>query len=198
MDWYRSYLTDRTQYVKYNNTKYSIKTLPCGVPQGSVLGPLLFIIFSNDLPNCLKVTKAILFADDTTIFMSSQNKQYLYESVNKDLHFFNEWFQTNKLSLNVSKTNYMLFNNTRVDNVKFLGLYFDSKLDWNAHIKFVRNKMNRALYAMRRSNNILKKSHMKTRYYYLFYPYIDYGITLWGASYTQYINYKLPRKKLFV
>ena len=116
LDWFRSYLTDRKQYVKYNNTKSSIKTLPCGVPQGSVLGPLLFIIYTNDLPNCLKVTKTILFADDTTIFLSSQNKQFLYESVNKDLHSLNEWFQTNKLSLNVSKTNYVLFNNTRVDN----------------------------------------------------------------------------------
>ena len=169
LDWFRSYLTDRTQYVKYNNATSSIKTLPCGVPQGSVLGPLLFIIYTNDLPNCLKVTKAILFADDTTIFLSSQNKQFIYESVNKDLYSLNEWFQTNKLSLNVSKTNYVLFNNTRVDNadnfnltianesierkneVKFLGLYLDSKLDWNAHIKFVRNKINSALYAMRRS-----------------------------------------------
>ena len=206
LDWFRSYLTDRTQYVKYNNPKSSIKTLPCGVPQGSVLGPLLFIIYTNYLPNCLIVTKAILFADDTTIFLSSQNKQFLYESVNKDLHSLSEWFQTNKLSLNVSKTNYVLFNNTRVDNadnfnltianksierkneVKFLGLYLDSKLDWNAHIKFVRNKMNSALYAMRRSKNILKQSHMMTLYYSLFYPYIDYGITLWGASYTQHIN----------
>ena len=206
LDWFRSYLTDRTQYVEYNNTKSSIKTLPSGLPQGSVLGPLLFIIYTNDLPNCLKVTKAILFADDTTIFLSSQNKQFLYESVNKDLHSLNEWFQTNKLSLNVSKTNYVLFNNTRVDNadnfnltianesierkneVKFLGLYLDSKLDWNAHIKFVRNKMNSALYAMRISKNILKQSHMMTLYYSLFYPYIDYGITLWGASYTQHIN----------
>ena len=103
------------KYVKYN-TKSSIKTLPCGVPQGSVLGPLVFIIYTNDLPNCPKVTKAILFADDTTIFLSSQNKQYPYESVNTDLHSINEWFQTNKLSLNVSKTNYVLSNNTRVDN----------------------------------------------------------------------------------
>ena len=92
-----------------------MKTLPCGVPPGSVMGPLLFIIYTNDLPNCLKVTKAILFADDTTIFLSSQTKQYLYESVNNDLHSLNEWFQTNTLSLNVSTTKYVLFNNTRVD-----------------------------------------------------------------------------------
>ena len=166
----------------------------------------IHIVYTNDLPNCLKVTKAILFADDTTIFLSSQNKQYLYESVNKYLHSLNEWFQTNKLSLNVSTTNYVLFKHTRVDNadhfnltianesierkyeVTFFGLYLDSKLDWNAHIKFVRNKMNSALYAMRRSKNILKQSHLMTLYYSLFYPCIDCGITLWGLSlvYTTY------------
>ncbi len=105
LDWFRSYLSDRTQYVKYKNTKSSLQTLPCGVPQGSVLGPLLFIIYTNDLPNCLTLTKAILFADDTTIFLSSPDKRFLYESVNNDLHSLAEWFQTNKLSLNVSKTN---------------------------------------------------------------------------------------------
>ena len=184
----------------------------------SVLDPPLFIIYTNDIPNCLRVTRTILFADDTTIFLSSQNPQYLYESVNKDLHSINEWFQTNQLSLNVSKTNYVLFNNTRVDNadnfnltiangsiertneVTFICLYLDSKLDWNAHTKFVRNKMNSALYAMRRSKIILKQSHMMTTIPYPYFIHILITVLHCGEPriHNIYIHYKLPRKKLFV
>ena len=68
LDWFRNYLLDRKQYVLYDKTASLVKDIPCGVPQGSVLGPLLFIIYTNDLPNCLNVCKAILFADDTTIY----------------------------------------------------------------------------------------------------------------------------------
>ena len=179
----------------------------------SVLGTLLFIIYTDDLSNCLTVTKDIWFADDTTIFLSSQNKQYVYESVNKDLHSLNEWFQTNKWSLNASKTNYVLFNNTRVDNadnfnltianqsiepkneVKCLGLYLDSKLYWNTHIKFLRNKMNSALYAMRRSENILKQSHMMTLFIlYLYCIHILIMVLHCGEPriHNIYISWTIP------
>ena len=79
-------------------------------PQGSVLGPLLFILYTNDLPNTLTVSKSILFADDTTIYYSHSNLNTLYTNLNKDLQILNDWFKTNKLSLNVSKTQYMIFN----------------------------------------------------------------------------------------
>ncbi len=77
----------------------------CGVLQGSVLGPLLFIIYTNDLPNALKHTHAILFADDTTIYMKSNNLNKLYDHVNLDLNALDLWFKTNKFSLNISNTN---------------------------------------------------------------------------------------------
>ena len=86
-----------------------VETIKCGVPQGSVLGPLLFIIYTNDLPGCLNLTKSILFADDTTIYLSSNNISYLYTTMNGELLKHTDWFRANKLSLNISKTNYILF-----------------------------------------------------------------------------------------
>ena len=96
------------------NIKSSTQMVPCGVPQGSILGPLLFILYINNLPNNLTNSKAILFADDTTIYMSSTNIVQLYESINRDLDSLSEWFRANRISLNSSKTHYMLFEQNPV------------------------------------------------------------------------------------
>ena len=85
---------------------------PCGVPQG----PLLFIIYTNDLPNCLTNYKVILFADDTTIYISSNNFKQLYLAANRELEYLTDWFLSNKLSLNVSKTHFVLFEVIRLLN----------------------------------------------------------------------------------
>jgi hypothetical protein len=206
LDWFRNYLSNRTQYVQYNNTKSATTIMPCGVPQGSVLGPLLFIIYTNDLPNCLSSCKAILFADDTTLYLSSSNIQQLYQSTNTDLEYLDEWFRSNKLSLNVSKTHYVLFSykqshipndlNIRIRNelisrkqtVKFLGMHIDEQLNWHEHIKFIKNKISSSLYAMRKVKNIISTRHLLTLYYSLIYPYIDYGITLWGTTHETHVN----------
>ncbi len=100
--------------MRINSSISDTKPVTCGVPQGSVLGPLLFIMYTNDLQNSLKHTHAILFADDTAIYTKANTLITLYENVNSDLDTLNEWFETNKLSRNVAKTHYMLFtNNTR-------------------------------------------------------------------------------------
>ncbi len=108
-DWFKSYLQNRQQYVKYKNFNSIPLNVDCGVPQGSVLGPLLFILYTNDLPNCLSQTKGILFADDTTIYVSGDNKRSMFNDMRSDLEELIEWFRANKLSLNIAKTNYVLF-----------------------------------------------------------------------------------------
>ena len=109
LDWFRSYLTDINMYVDYKGITSKEHNINYGAPQGSVLGPLLFILYTNNLPNTLTVSKSILFADDTTIYYSHSNLNTLYTNLNKDLQILNDWFKTNKLSLNVSKTQYMMY-----------------------------------------------------------------------------------------
>jgi retron-type reverse transcriptase len=115
LEWFRSYLTNRRQYVQVNDNRSQIDTITYGVPQGSVLGPLLFIIYTNDLPRNLKTVKSILFADDTTIYQSSNNTEKLYKAMNEQLKILEDWFKANKLSLNASKTNYILFRNKNME-----------------------------------------------------------------------------------
>ncbi len=210
LEWFKSYLSNRKQYVQYRNSKSTTLTMSCGVPQGSVLGPLLFIIYTNDLPNSLSRSKAILFADDTTIYLSSDDITTVFDHVNHDLEHLADWFRANKLSLNIGKTNCVVFNlnnNHQYQNlrlkighdvietksvVKFLGIYIDKKLQWHDHINFIRTKLNSSLYAMNRVKNTLSTSHLLTLYYSLVYPYINYGISLWGSSHTSYMH------KLFI
>ena len=104
LKWFHSYLTNRKHFIYYLDQNSNIENITCGVPQGSVLGPLLFIIYTNDLPYSLEKSNCILFADDTTIYMSSNNMQQLQHSINSDLDKLTDWFKANKLSLNVSKT----------------------------------------------------------------------------------------------
>jgi len=214
LDWFKSYLYRRKQYVQYYSSSSDIQTIPCGVPQGSVLGPLLFIIYTNDLPNCLSDSKAILFADDTTLYVSSNNIKTLYHSVNSELESLNDWFRSNKLSLNIGKTHYVLFKHNQMpipenmkikigdgyikqnDFAKFLGLYIDSKLNWHEHLSHLKNKLNSSIYAMNKVKHQLNSNHLTTLYYTLIHPYISYGITLWGsANKNQLSKIQIMQKK---
>ena len=107
--WFRSYLDQRRQYVSYLGTQSNTMVMSFGVPQGSVLGPLLFILYSNDTPNSLIHCKTILFADDTTVYIAGDNQQALYDQVNTDLKNLTDWFRANQLSVNPSKPNISYF-----------------------------------------------------------------------------------------
>ena len=100
-EWFKSYLTDRIQYATCNGIQSSPKQIKCGVPQGSILGPLLFFIYINDLPNVCDNTMPFLFADDANFFISGRDSQKLYEAANIDLNAIAEWLKVNRLSLNV-------------------------------------------------------------------------------------------------
>ena len=106
--WFSSYITNRKQYVKIGNTESSLKTITCGIPQGSTLGPLLFLLYVNDLPNSSKKLTFRLFADDANIFYSSKNPEELERVVNEELNNVLKYCAANKLSINFKKTNYMI------------------------------------------------------------------------------------------
>ena len=109
LQWFESYLSCRKQFVQYNGYNSSSLDITCGVPQGSILGPLLFLVYINDLCNVSKVLEMILFADDTNIFYSHTDASYLMEVVNLELKKITCWFYTNKLSINVKKSNFIIF-----------------------------------------------------------------------------------------
>src|SRR5678815_3385467 len=109
LEWFKSYLTSRTQRVKCNGCFSNLQNILFGVPQGSILGPLLFLIYINDLPNSSTLLRFILFADDSNVFLSHSSYDKLIQLANEELSLAADWFKANKLSLNVSKTNYIIF-----------------------------------------------------------------------------------------
>ena len=158
LDWFKSYLSDRKQYVHLSDIDSEMKGITCGVPQGSVLGPLLFLIYINDLPNISKKIKFYLFADDTNIYLESHDLQSLEKTMNKELEKLFEWLCINRLSPNISKTNFIIFcpvnkpkipvtiliNKEAIDEVtqvKYLRILIDSQLTFKQHIGELNKKV---------------------------------------------------------
>ena len=152
LEWFRSYLTNRKQYVSVCGNTSETLEITCGVPQGSVLGPLLFLLYINDLPSVSRKLTFFLFADDTNIYCESSDVVDIQKTVNKELRNVREWLEANRLALNIEKTNFVIFYSPRNKPdmnfvlkfgrkkiiqetcVKFLGLLLDSHLSWKPHI----------------------------------------------------------------
>ncbi len=200
-----SYLTNRKQYTEIKGIKSNLLDVTCRVPQGSILGPLLFLIYINDLHNST-VLNVLTFADDTTAYLSHHNLQILFTTVNRELDKMYNWFCTNKLSLNLTKTHYSLFspsyknipdelslcvNNVKIERVhqhgtvksiKFLGIHIDEQLTWKNHINILKRKLALSIFAINKIKNILPIPLLKTLYFSIFYCHLIYGILAWGNS----------------
>ena len=107
LSWFSSYLSNRKQYVSYNNVSSNIKTISCGVPQGSILGPVLFLLFINDIVNVCKYTMPFLFANDSNLFSSGKDLSVIKNQTNEELQNISKWLKVNKLSLNIKKTHFL-------------------------------------------------------------------------------------------
>ena len=112
--WFRSYLTNRSQFVSYDGRQSAIQSITCGVPQGSILGPLLFIIYMNDIGNVSELLFTVLDADDTSVEIHGKDMLSIITVLNHELHTLSTWLTANKLSLNTDKTYYMIFHRARI------------------------------------------------------------------------------------
>uniref|UniRef100_A0A669C5X4 Reverse transcriptase domain-containing protein n=1 Tax=Oreochromis niloticus TaxID=8128 RepID=A0A669C5X4_ORENI len=197
--WMKSYLDDRYQYVEINNVKSNQLKVTCGVPQGSVLGPKLFILYINDICSVSKLLKCVLFADDTTLYCSGKDLEQLLTTVEKELNILKNWFDVNKLSLNIKKTKLIIFGTRQMKNVskirvngieiervfenKFLGVLIDDKLSWKSHINHVTTKMSKTIAILYKTKHVLNKKSLYTLYCSLLLPYMTYCLEIWGNAY---------------
>ena len=201
LEWFKSYLSDRKQYVCMGGVNSNLQDVTCGVPQGSVLGPLLFILYINDIVNCSHLLHFILFADDTNLFFSHHDLAYLYTSINAELSKLNDWFRANRLSLNIKKTNYVMFGTKRlfkdtsqfrlsidgviidrVNSTKFLGVIVDSKLTWREHTVYVASKVARGIGALNRARRLLPRKLLLMLYHSMVYSHLSYCNIIWGSA----------------
>ena len=188
--WLRSFLINRKQYIQItNDSKSDLRNTTCGLPQGSILGPLLFLVYVNDLPFSSKILNPITFADDTNLFYEHKNIIKLFATVNEELMNINDWFMTNKVSLNVGKMKYSLFHKPSrvadlplklpklsIDNEeiktafyrKFLGVLLDENLSWKEHLKYTQNKIGESFGLMYKAKPFLDKDSLLLLFFLAF------------------------------
>jgi len=213
-----SYLLNRFQRVQPDSSILNSKPVSTwskvkhGDPQGSVLRPLLFLLYINDLPKAiLSNATPILFADDTSILITGQDKHRFQDDLNVTFDHISNWFRVNSLSLNISKTCYIQFsgkninysdinityeNNyiSHVKEIKFLGLYINNTLSWKTHIDKILPKLCSACFAMRSVKPFVSQQMLKVIYYSHFHSIMTYGLIFWGHSPYSIRVFRLQKK----
>lgn len=203
---FESYLNNRQQLVKFGSVESASQPVDFGVPQGSILGPLLFLIYVNNINTIGLHGKIALYADDTCLFYFGHSIQQLITQAQEDLDKLNMWFQYNLLTINASKTCYIIFSakNKKIqehddlkingeiihksNEEKYLGLILDSKLTWKTHIDKIRKKLISLMGAMRGIVGCLPKQVRYTIYNSLVKPHLEYLIEIWGSACKTYLK----------
>ena len=215
-NWVKSYLESRKQYCTFGGEKSSKTTITCGVPQGSILGPLLFLLYINDLGPIFKHFTTVLFADDSNLIVKGNSLKKIEEKINSDIPALTNWLETNRLSLNLKKTHIMIFGNTRrkndstlnisiqgtkldiVQHTKFLGIILDSALSWKNHIIYLSQKISKSLGILAKARKLLNVDTLRQLYFSFLFPYLSYANIIWGnaADCHLQIIFKLQKRAI--
>ena len=202
--WFKSYLSNRSQFTRVNGVDSKVQNIGIGVPQGSCLGPLLFLLYINDLPKAIKNANVYMYADDTSLSYQNYSIHQLNRTLNQDLKALDKWLRGNKLSLNVAKTQSMVISTKQklaalksrteqlnlhihdndldgVQSIKYLGVHIDNTLDWKKHTQEVSKKISRSLGLIKYAKRFLPLDSLKNLYTGLVDPHFRYCCAVWGV-----------------
>ena len=203
----KSYLTNRKQYVKIGKHNSELREIKCGVPQGSVLGPLLFILYINDLNKACTSGNIQILADDTTVFYKCKTVNDITSKGSEIMTQLNDWFKANKLTLNSEKSNFIIFRSrqnkitnlpeqisfqnssiSRSTSAKYLGVILDEHLLWTQHITDICSKLKRYFKLFYSIRNLINTEQVKIIYYAFIYSRIKYGISIFGFTHSNKLD----------
>ena len=214
LEFLMSFTRDRKYFVQVNGLNSITKIVNIGVPQGSTLGPLFFLLFINDMKNCSELLKFIQFADDTTLLFSSSDIEHLNNILETEGNKVVGWLNANKLIINLSKTNCMLFSNKRGEpqiNIRlnetiieakiettFLGVIIDKNLTWKPHIKHISNKISKSIAIIRILRYAFPKQILRMIYMSLIFSHINYCNLIWGSACPKSLEplFRLQKKSI--
>ena len=213
--WFSSYLLNREQFVRINFKDSMSKTINIGVPQGSILGPLLFLIYINDLPNSSHFLFSTLFADDTTLSISDSSFNNIIPLLNDELKSIQNWTISNKLSINVDKTEIIKITNKINDNSErqiklgddvlklenscmFLGVNVDKNLNFSLHINSITSKISKNTGIFYRIRNNLTERARLNFYYAFIFPFLSYNVIVWGGTCRNHLNPLVVQQKRII
>ena len=201
-NWFRSFLTGRKQYTIVGNANSTLQNIMYGVPQGSVLGPLLFILYINDLHKVTQHCSVFHYADDTNLLLINSSLKKIIRRVNHDLSLITDWLKASKMSLNTNKTKVLMYKpknavihkklNFRIsgqkievtDSIKYLGIILQDNLIWDNHLTHIINKIHRGIGILSKIRHYVPKWLFRTIYFSLFNSHLIYGCEIWGQKST--------------
>ena len=204
--WFKAYLSNRKQFVSIKGVNSDLKYMNYGVPQGSILGPLLFLIYINDLHSVIKFSITRHFANDTNLLIENKSLKQLKKHLNFDLKNLASWLKSNKISLNAGKTELLIFRNPRkpidydlkikLDGkrlypskyVKYLGVLIDPHLNWSYHIQAIASKLSRAIGMLAKIRHFVSVENLRNIYHGIFASLQNYGAQIWDQRQNSHVK----------